>query len=303
MPTWHTGAAWRVVNSLNKLNEQIRAYAPRALPPATSADAWGSIADNAHSTSSDHYPHYYAALGSTAVVCARDFPHAPGLGLDGGVVTEHLRQSRDPRLQYVIFNRRITGRNYANEDGEWIWHNYTGDDPHNTHFHVSGVHGTVADSVAAWSLPGGVSAASIPEGSDMPIVVKFSDNAATFLSDGITSRWLPDGASVGFILALAKNGWFDLGNVKKDPVNPQVCVLGPEQKGGVLGRIVGPVPAGYEAYADDPLDPATFAAAVVAALPAGSTDGAVVEAAVLRVLQSIAGQAALVQAANTAEDS
>jgi hypothetical protein len=52
-----------------------------------------------------------------------------------------------------------------------------------------------------------------------------------------------------------------------------------------------------------PLDPQVFAAAVVAALPAGSTDSAVVEAAVLKVLQSTAGQAALVQAGNTAEDS
>jgi hypothetical protein len=119
------------------------------VPPATSVSSWGSIADDAHSTSSDHYPHYYGALGSTAVVCARDFPHAPGLGLDGGVVTEHLRQVRDPRVQYIIFNRRITGVNYG-----WQWHTYTGDDPHNTHFHVSSVHTAIADSTAVWSLPG-----------------------------------------------------------------------------------------------------------------------------------------------------
>jgi hypothetical protein len=107
--TWHPGENWRVVHSLDRLNQQIRAYAPRSVPPATDPNAWGSLADDAHSTSSDHYPHFYAALGSTAVVCARDFPHAPALGLNGSVVTEALRASRDARIGYVIFNRRITG--------------------------------------------------------------------------------------------------------------------------------------------------------------------------------------------------
>jgi hypothetical protein len=169
MPTWHTGQAWRVVNSLNKLNEQIRAYAPRAVPPATNVDSWGSIADNVHSTSSDHYPHYYGALGSTAVVCARDFPHAPGLGLDGGVVTEHMRQVRDSRVQYIIFNRRITGVNYG-----WQWHTYIGDDPHNTHFHVSCVHSAIADSTAAWSLPGS-SSTSFGDSMDFMMVANAAD--------------------------------------------------------------------------------------------------------------------------------
>lgn len=148
MPIWHSGQAWRVVNSLNKLNEQIRAYAPRSVPPATPVESWGSIADAEHSASSDHYPHFYGALGATAVVCARDFPHAPGLGLDGGVVTEHMRRTRDARVQYIIFNRRITGVNYG-----WQWRTYTGDDPHDKHFHVSGVHTAAADGTQPWSLP------------------------------------------------------------------------------------------------------------------------------------------------------
>lgn len=156
MPTWHTGAAWRVVNSLNKLNEQLRAYAPRSVPPATDPNAWGSLADDAHSTSSDHYPKYLAALGATAVVTARDFPNAPALGLDGTVVTEHMRQQRDPRVGYIIFNRHITGPNHG-----WQWEVYTGSDPHREHFHVSSVHTGLADSAAAWSLPG-QSAASTP---------------------------------------------------------------------------------------------------------------------------------------------
>jgi hypothetical protein len=150
MPTWHSGQAWRVVNSLNKLNAQIRAYAPRAVPPATDPNSWGALADDAHSTSSDHYPHFYSSLGNTAVVCARDFPHAPKLGLDGGVVTEALRIARPAQVQYIIFDRRITGVNYG-----WQWRRYTGTDPHDTHFHISTVHDGRADSTAAWPLPGG----------------------------------------------------------------------------------------------------------------------------------------------------
>lgn len=158
MATWHTGAAWRVVNSLNQLNAQLRNFAPHAVPPATNANAWGSIADDAHSTSSDHYPHYYGALGSTAVVCARDFPHAPVLGLDGGAVTEAIRMARPAACQYVIFNRRITGVNYG-----WTWHTYTGSDPHDTHFHVSSVHDGRADSTTAWALPGAISGAAMTD--------------------------------------------------------------------------------------------------------------------------------------------
>lgn len=173
---WSTGQPWRVVNSLNQLNAQIRAYAPRAVPPATNVDSWGSIADNAHSTSSDHYPHYYTALGGTAVVCARDFPHAPNLGLDGGVVTEHLRQQRDPRIQYIIFNGRITGVSYG-----WQWATYTGDDDHSTHFHVSSVHTAAADQTQNFSLPGGAVAAT-SKGIDMIRVMVQGGDGAVWLT-------------------------------------------------------------------------------------------------------------------------
>lgn len=146
---WLRGQAWRVAKSLDRLKAQIEVYAPRANPPATSTNAWGAIADDEHSSSSDHYPHFYGALGATAVVCARDFPHAPALGLDGHVVTEALRMSRDPRVGYIICDRRITGPNHG-----WLWEHYSGDDPHDTHFHVSTVHTGLADDTRVWTLPG-----------------------------------------------------------------------------------------------------------------------------------------------------
>lgn len=153
MATWHTGQAWRVVNGLDQLNNQIRSGYPDAVLH-TSADSWGALADNAHSTSSDHYPHYYTALGSTAVVCARDFPHAPAHGLDGGVITERLRLSRDARIGYVIFNRRIFYGRVFNGIPAFTWMPYTEDDPHDTHFHVSSVHTADADSTRPWAIAG-----------------------------------------------------------------------------------------------------------------------------------------------------
>lgn len=147
MSTWSKGQPWRVVRSLDRLNTQIRAAYPRAVPPATPASSWGSIADSAHSSTSDHYPHYYSVLGSTAVVCARDFPHAPALGLDAHALADRLRLSRDPRIGYIISNRRITGPQHG-----WRWDPYSGPDPHDTHIHVSTVHTAAADDPRDWQI-------------------------------------------------------------------------------------------------------------------------------------------------------
>lgn len=145
--TWSKGQPWRVVRSLDRLNVQVRAAYPRAVPPATPVTSWGAIADDAHNSGSDHYPHYYSALGSTAVVCARDFPHAPALGLDAHALADRLRLSRDPRIGYIISNRRITGPNHS-----WRWDPYDEEDPHDTHIHVSTVHTAAADDARDWQI-------------------------------------------------------------------------------------------------------------------------------------------------------
>lgn len=142
---------WRLVRSLETLRAQVRKAAPRAVPPATDVNAWGTVGDTAHTSTSDHSPHVYSALGSTAVVCAADFPHAPALGLDGDAFTEALRRSQDPRIGYVIFNGRI----FSSTNAPWTWRTYTGSDPHRDHWHVSTVHTAAADNTAAWQMPGG----------------------------------------------------------------------------------------------------------------------------------------------------
>jgi hypothetical protein len=157
MATWQRGQAWRAAASLIVLTEAVRRFAPGAIPPATDPNAWGRLADGAHSTGSDHYPHWLTGLGSIAVVTAGDFPHAPSKGLDGYAVTEHMRQARDRRVKYIIFAGRITGPGHTNALGLWIWVTYTGSsDLHYTHFHVSVVGDARADNQAPWSMPGGI---------------------------------------------------------------------------------------------------------------------------------------------------
>jgi hypothetical protein len=167
--TWQPGQPWRVVHGLDQLNNQLRSAYPNAVLHTT-ADSWGSLADGAHDVTSDHYPHYYSALGSTAVVTARDFPHAPSWGMDCGVISEHLRRARDPRIRYVIFNGRIFYSRVVNGVAAWTWQEYTGDDQHRTHMHVSSERTAVADSTMTWSLPTSVAAASEKEINDMYLV-------------------------------------------------------------------------------------------------------------------------------------
>lgn len=145
---------WRLVRSLETLRANTRTAAPRAAPPATPASAWGTVGDNLHDSTSDHTPKIYPALGSTAVVCAADFPHAPALGLDGGAFTEAIRLSRDPRVGYVIFNGRIFSGHLVGSVLPFTWRPYSGSDRHDTHYHVSTVHTALADDTRPWRMPG-----------------------------------------------------------------------------------------------------------------------------------------------------
>lgn len=151
---WEKGQPWRTVDCIDvAFFPQLKAVAPRAVPPATDVNAWGTIADDAHNSTSDHYPHYCDALGPIAVVCACDWPHAPELGLDNHVITEALRQSRDPRIKYVIFGGRIFSSYATSSRKAWEWGPYSGTtDMHTTHAHMSIVAAAIADSTAPWQI-------------------------------------------------------------------------------------------------------------------------------------------------------
>jgi peptidoglycan hydrolase-like protein with peptidoglycan-binding domain len=133
--------AWRVAHSLIKLRDQFN----EQFPTRSKRDD-GTIGDAAHaSRSSDHNP--WVQDAGQGVVTAMDITHDPGSGVDTWEIAEFLRTQRDPRIKYVISNRRIFN------SSNWQWRKYTGSNPHSAHMHVS-VQSTKGryDSTANWTL-------------------------------------------------------------------------------------------------------------------------------------------------------
>jgi len=94
--------------------------------PNRSRASDGTIGDQAHaSRTSDHNP------DSRGIVHAADLTHDPAHGCDNNINAEHIKN--DPRVKYVIWNRRIS--NPAIAGG--AWRPYTGTNPHDHHMHVS----------------------------------------------------------------------------------------------------------------------------------------------------------------------
>ena len=124
---------WRLANSLATLQRQINSAWPNR-----SRVSDGTIGDAAHrATKSEHNPN------PQGVVTAMDITHDPGAGADMNKLKE--RVLNDPRVWYVIFNRRIW------ENG--IWADYYGDNPHEHHMHISMKQNPASyDNPADWSI-------------------------------------------------------------------------------------------------------------------------------------------------------
>jgi hypothetical protein len=139
--------AWQVAASLDVLLGQLNARAPRR-----SKAADGSIGDAAHAArDSDHNPHY--VLNGIPLVTARDFTHDPGGGLDCNWLADALVRGKDPRLKYLIWNRRIIDSRAGQHP--WQWMPYSGADPHTGHVHLSVMANPICQDRRAWDLGGG----------------------------------------------------------------------------------------------------------------------------------------------------
>lgn len=126
---------WRVAVSLDVLLNQLNTRAP-----GRSKVSDGSIGDAAHaSRASDHNPN------AAGVVTARDYTHDPAGGLDCHWLADTLVRSGDPRIKYLIWNRRI----YTPGIG---WKPYTGPNPHTKHLHLSVHPGALGDQAQPWGL-------------------------------------------------------------------------------------------------------------------------------------------------------
>lgn len=139
---------WRTVNSLQKLRTQCNTAWPNR-----SKASDGTIADDSHSTTSDHYPHLVSTLGSTPVVTAFDLTQDPAHGCDCASVTEAIRLSRDGRVKYVIWDHRMYSSYSSSGYAAWTWRPYTGsNDPHTNHMHISVLDALSADDSRPWSI-------------------------------------------------------------------------------------------------------------------------------------------------------
>lgn len=119
--------AWRVAKCLLTLRDQWKAEHPGAANP-------GFIGDAAHAArTSDHNPWVDDPTSTVNVVTAGDFYHQPSIGADAGELAEALKQAKDRRVKYVIWNRRIWSLARDREG----WRKYNGTDPHTGHVHVS----------------------------------------------------------------------------------------------------------------------------------------------------------------------
>lgn len=138
--------AWRLAKSL----EQLRSQVNKASPNRSKASD-GTIGDAAHaSRSSDHNPHIRD--GSMGVVTALDITHDPAHGVDIQTLADQLVASRDPRIKYIICNRRIVSGSGQSQPA-WRWRSYGGSNPHSKHVHVS-VKGskTLYDDTSPWDF-------------------------------------------------------------------------------------------------------------------------------------------------------
>lgn len=122
---------WRVAKSLLTLRTQVNTRHPNR-----SKASDGTIGDAAHRTrASDHNP--WVTDGNMGVVTAMDITNDPAHGCDANAIAEAIRASRDPRVKYVIWNRRIANSSAIGGAAPWDWRPYGGRNPHDHHVHIS----------------------------------------------------------------------------------------------------------------------------------------------------------------------
>jgi hypothetical protein len=152
--------SYRIAKSLATLRDQINALSPNR---SKASDGW--IGDAAHSARrSDHNP------DGSGIVRALDITHDPAHGIDGDKLAAALIASRDPRIKYIIWNRRILSGRAGPQ--AWVWRPYSGANPHTKHLHLSVVATAAGDDGAAWALDMKVApgAATAPKATARPLL-------------------------------------------------------------------------------------------------------------------------------------
>lgn len=122
----------RRARSLVRLNHQLDLAWPMRSRRTDGYEGDRAHCPNADGTGdSDHCPNIIH--NDERIVTAFDATQDLANGCDMESVTEGIRLSRDPRVKYVIWNRRI----FSSTVSPWIWRAYSGENPHTTHAHFS----------------------------------------------------------------------------------------------------------------------------------------------------------------------
>ena len=173
------GRSWRSAKALILLGGQIEARWPnRDVTPD------GTVASSGHTRqnpTSDHEPD----VPPVGVVAAIDIAHNSGpAGTDLAVLFELLRLSRDPRIKYAIFDRRLFSSYDHSEGPAYTWREYRGSNPHTSHGHISVVADPALydDDQTPWAVP---TAGAYQEGETMIL----TDGQATRITQALLNLW------------------------------------------------------------------------------------------------------------------
>jgi hypothetical protein len=165
-------SGWRLAQSLVVLRNEVNQAHPKRRKASD-----GTVGDAAHAArNSDHNPHIWDPMRLLGVVTAIDVDDDEGR-LD--YLAEHLRRlgaGGDPRIKYVISDRRIASRTAG-----WVWRPYTGLNAHLRHTHLSVVPNLRhADSTAPWGVvpPPGVTVSAQAVTGPAPVAIEEVNVAA-----------------------------------------------------------------------------------------------------------------------------
>ncbi|MFH6994571.1 hypothetical protein [Flavobacterium sp. FlaQc-48] len=139
----------RIAKSLAQLRSQVNAMAPNR---SKLSDGW--FGDAAHQeTESDHNPWVWDAETNKGVVTAFDITHDVKNKCDCSVLAQWFEKNKDPRIKYVIWNKKKMYSTPVGGSAAWTWRAYNGTNPHDKHIHVSvNCDKTSYDSISNWTL-------------------------------------------------------------------------------------------------------------------------------------------------------
>ena len=142
----------RLAAALSTLREQVN---NRYKERDKKSDGW--IGDKSHCKDGKGKSDHCANIPDSGyhVVTALDITHDPDSGCDNNKLAEALRVSKDQRIKYVIWNKRMYSSYVVGGHVKWSWRDYSGSNDHSIHMHVSVVGSKdLYDSTNSWNLDG-----------------------------------------------------------------------------------------------------------------------------------------------------